>query len=288
MTRPQLKVSSHYIDWRSQGSSLRALAFKAGYLFINYTTTAFITICNFIWLFFTDERISESSSVPKLSEADKDLSLAICKVLDEIGASEETRRLRIHTAITREILHTITTQFVKGGIFDFFVFGSLAEGTTIRGLNSDVDYVYCINEWNVIDAVGAASTDTPFSLLMVRDEATKPGYVKLQAALNGTPQTAEGAMGNCTEPFQLDQRDRVIFCRPPVQGIVCEEHGPAWSIDASLGFVAQDHVMALRCQVLPECIKSWFRKVRKHNWPPADLVEEMKSFGVFLVPVGHP
>ena len=190
MTRPQLKVSSHYIDWRSQGSSLRALAFKAGYWFINYTTTAFITICNFIWLFFTDERISESSSVPKLSEADKDLSLAICKVLDEIGASEETRRLRIDTAITREILHTITKQFVKGGVFDLFIFGSLAEGTTIRGLNSDADYVYCINEWNVIDAVGATSTNTPFGLLMVRDETTKPGYVKLQAVLNGTPETA--------------------------------------------------------------------------------------------------
>ena len=107
----------------------------------------------------------------------KPLSLRVCKILDVIGVSEELRRLRIDVASTREILHTVIAKYVKDSTFSLYIFGSIAEGTASGGLESDVDYVYCIEEWGVIDKVENAPKDKPLTLLMVREEDTKPGYI---------------------------------------------------------------------------------------------------------------
>ena len=218
----------------------------------------------------------------------KPLSLRVCKLLDDIGLSEEIRRMRIDVARTREILHTIVTKYVKSGDFSLYVFGSVAEGTTTEGLKSDVDYVYCTEEWRVVDKIENAPKDKPLTLLMVRDETTKPGYTKLQCVINGIPQTRASSGIAWPEPFMIDSKDRVVFCRPSLPGIVHEVHGPAYSTDASLGYVAHDHVFALRCHIWPDCTKSWQSRSRPYGWPPADTIKKLQSFCVLVVPVGHP
>ena len=64
--------------------------------------------------------------------------------------SEEITTFRTDVAATREILYTITTKFVKDGIFNLYIFGNIAEDTMTGGLVPDIDYVYCIEEWRVV------------------------------------------------------------------------------------------------------------------------------------------
>ena len=218
----------------------------------------------------------------------KPLSLRVCKILDEIGVSEEIRRLRIDVASTREVVHTTVAKYIKEGTFSLYIFGSVAEGTTTGGLESDVDYVYCIEEWDVIDKIENVPKDKPLTLLMVRDEDTKPGYTKLQCTINGISQTGAISFISWPEPFTIDSKDRVVFCRPPVQNMVHEVYGPAYSTTASTGYVAHDHVFALKCQTWPECVKPWLNRLRLYMWPPADMIKKLLSFCVLLVPVGHP
>ena len=52
---------------------------------------------------------------------------------------------------------------------------------------NDVDYVICLNKPTVANVVEKTISDN-VSLLIVQDESTNPGYVKLQLVINGEPQ----------------------------------------------------------------------------------------------------
>ena len=67
-------------------------------------------------------------------------------MLDDKGASEEVRKLRIESTMTMEILETVYWQREVS----VYYFGSLPDGTTIIGMKSEVDKVYIFNNLPVV------------------------------------------------------------------------------------------------------------------------------------------
>ena len=67
-------------------------------------------------------------------------------MLDDIGASEEVRKLRIESTVTMEILETVYLQ----PEVSVYYFGSRPDGTTTLGMKSDVDKVYIFNNLPVV------------------------------------------------------------------------------------------------------------------------------------------
>ena len=49
-----------------------------------------------------------------------------------------------------------------------------------------------------------------------------------------------------------------------------------------------DWVMTLESSNLPECTDAWFSRERNFSWPSRNTLEQCKTMGCLLVPVGHP
>ena len=220
----------------------------------------------------------------------KSLSLRLCEILDTIGASEDTRKLHMEKAIAIEIVNTFTR---KDHSVSFHVFGSLAEGTTTYGLNSDSDALY----YNDIPEVLQSISDTPLQydrtyMLIVRDGHTKPGYCKLQVVQSRIPLT-RSLLVQLPKTYQFDCNDRVVA--PAVfatyyvsSSALYEAHGPAMAAQGTSRIPRHDIVGAYRCRSWSNAALEWLDKKRKYGWPSQDLIENMKKLGFFVVKIGHP
>ena len=119
-------------------------------------------------------------------EAIRHLSVRLYDVLDKVGASAEFRKLRQDCMISKEIINTFTDQGSEK-LISSYIFGSSSEGSTTPGMNSDTDWLLCVDEYPAIDNISDAGDG--LALLMIRVKDTQPGYVKLQHVYNGRPQT---------------------------------------------------------------------------------------------------
>ena len=230
----------------------------------------------------------EISSVPVFY---KPLSLRLCEILDIIGASEDTRKWHMETAIATEIGNTFIR---KDHSVSSYVFGSKAEGTTTHGLNSDTDFLYCYDIPEVLQNI----SDTPLQydqqwMLIVRDGHTKPGYCKLQVVQSRIPFTRSLVPDQLPEAFQFDCNGRVVSTEVLAAcyifpSALYEAHGPAMAAQATSRLPMHDIVGAHRCRSWSNAALEWLNRKRKYGWPSQDLIENMKKLGFFVVKIGHP
>lgn len=165
---------------------------------------------------------------PNVHDYYSPLSLRLWRVLENIGVSEDIRNVRMDVAVTREILATIKARFAYNPKTRWNIFGSYSEGTTTFGcyffeynkttlnnfgLLSDIDFLASFEDLQVIQDLGEAPADKT-SFLIVTDEDTKPGYVKLQLVKNGVPRTADTKVGTeFTYSLNTPRIDREITYR---------------------------------------------------------------------------
>ncbi|MEW8546325.1 MAG: hypothetical protein AB2693_22640, partial [Candidatus Thiodiazotropha sp.] len=145
------------------------------------------------------------------------------------------------------------------------------------------------DNWKVVEDASELSPDEPVSLLMVTDVVTRPGYTKLQLALEGKLQSnTVPDIGIPPNEISLDNARRVVISkRYYVASMEDEINGPAFTIPAREGYAAIDMVQAFRGHRWPEAASPWFKRVTGREWPSTKMVETMKSYGFFVVPVGH-
>ena len=48
-----------------------------------------------------------------------------------------------------------------------------------------------------------------------------------------------------------------------------------------------DWVMALNSSIFPEYTDAWFSRTRMFSWPSIDTLDQCRTMGCLLVPVGH-
>ncbi|KAL3882923.1 hypothetical protein ACJMK2_029225 [Sinanodonta woodiana] len=207
----------------------------------------------------------------------KDVSVRLSRVLDTVGLGEEIRWKRINMFIQSE--EVISLACDKGINY----MGSQAEVTTTPDLQSDIDMVYYEECYRVLKDLDSWMPFIP-SLLIVSDDITSPGYVKLQSVNMHHPWSVYNIY---RKQLKLDRQGRFVF-RNDHNGLKMHNrihHGPANT--SNYGYMTADHVFGMRLHAWPDQASQWLTKNRRHNWPSHQIIRLIQETGALLVPVGH-
>ena len=231
--------------------------------------------------------------LPDVPDYYKPLSLKLCRVLDDAGASVEVRNLMTQEYDAGEILETLICK----PKFSAHVFGSAYEGTQTRGMESDVDSVYVNEDIPVVTKV--REDLRRICLLLVQDQDTPAGYAKLQFVENGIPVTGAKPAHHNKSAFIPDEmycvcvdkiNRHVCMFDPPKDTLdgFAGRHGPALTQIKNKHVSDKDVLFAFKCQSMPDCVSEWFSRERRHNYPPETFKIACENMGCFFVPIGHP
>ncbi|KAL4218494.1 hypothetical protein ACF0H5_023228 [Mactra antiquata] len=212
------------------------------------------------------------------------LSLLISEVFDDIGVSDEIIQKRKQCALFREfVLNVLSLSNNKNTTQ--YLFGSQSEGTTTEGINSDVDVLLCVPNFNVIND-WSHWKQGEVNLLMVQHQTIAPGYCLLQLLRSDVPLAAEYIPNGM---YCIDNRGRVIIKNTAFHQINARlgmvQHGPAAMPPMQPGVREADFVLALPCLQWPIEARRWLTRDNVGRWPNAPLKSESESCGCFLVPV---
>ena len=214
----------------------------------------------------------------------KSLSLALFGVLEDLGATIETRNIRMDAAISSEIIFTIAALPES-----VYIFGSYYEGTSTKGLLPDYDVAVILPDMPVITDI--ANCPSSNSYLLVPDE--QPGYVRIQLVHNGDVQweRCQDLELDMCHHLSVDKNNRVCLVQNSEGLMSTEMHrkeGPAFHMDAVKNRSSSDTVVALACTDWPECAHEWLSRKRIHGWPSKELIKKCNSLGFILVSACHP
>ncbi|XP_052083852.1 uncharacterized protein LOC127721209 [Mytilus californianus] len=207
-------------------------------------------------------------------------------VLDIIGANDEFRKSCQRAHIMQEIFMTFQNQN------SMYLFGSACEGSITPGHEQDADYIECDEKFPVIEDISKDSSQYQASLLVITEEDTPVGYVKLQLVIEGTRQTVMNwpylQQFVRKDIVILDKNGRILLFDLPTQyrdGIFSRrKNKPALTIEN----MKMDLVRSYRCTAWPTIATEWLTRRRCYGWPTEDTIQEMKSFGFFVIKKGHP
>ena len=235
--------------------------------------------------------IEGSFDIPSVPAYYRPLSLRLFSVMDDIGASEDVRKVRMESSVTSEILNTVNRQ----PEMSVYSFGSRADGSTTEGVKSDLDTVVIFNNLPVVTDPSEHPVGT--SLLLIQDATTPAGYCKLQLVQDGVPQYGDVPDA---DPFPdqwyrnrlqcaSDLNNRVVcFFAKELTKLFDQRHGPAVTSKATTVKLSQDIVFAGECDDNTNIILKWLTRARNFNWPTDDILQVCKTLGCLFVPVGHP
>ncbi|KAL3857258.1 hypothetical protein ACJMK2_011949 [Sinanodonta woodiana] len=218
----------------------------------------------------------------------EDVSIRLTEILDASGLGEDLRWWRINTWLQIEELDQLFFRMMTNTNWRMCCFGSQAEATTTHGLSSDVDRV-CVNSFVTILGdlqFWELNPHTQQTFLMVTDDNTPPGYVKLQLVQRDAPILVHNYQD---EIIRTDSKRRSVLGNSRYVELLDEysyHHGPA-SSSHYMG-VTMDVVMALQAHCWPAQASQWLSsRVRSYNWPSRRMIDIIQQTGVLLVPVGH-
>ena len=217
-------------------------------------------------------------------EHHRSLSLDLFNIMEDLGATIETRNMTTEAAISGEILHTIAV-----APSSLYVFGSYYEGTSTEGLLPDIDGAIILHDMPVITDI--ANCPSSNSYLLVPEE--QPGYVRLQLVHKGGVQWErfQDLELDMCHHLSVDMNNRVCLVQNS-EGLIRtgmhRKEGPAVHRDAVKNLSSADTVFALSCTDWPECAQEWLSRKRNHGWPSKELTKKCNSMGFILVSACHP
>ncbi|KAL3859392.1 hypothetical protein ACJMK2_009615 [Sinanodonta woodiana] len=215
------------------------------------------------------------------------VSVRLMKVLDTAELTEKIRWMRIEMWTQVEEIFTVAGLCTNNT--RHHIFGSQAEATTTLGLRSDTDFLYYLIHETVLEDMQYWEPDCQASVI-VMDDTTPPGYVKLQKVYDDIPCLIYNRQG---DRLILDRHGRsclfsnIIHIKQIEQ---TEYHGPAITLINRVNGIIQksfDVVPALRSHSWPTSASEWITRHREHNWPSQETISIIKQSGTLLVGVGH-
>ncbi|KAL3857271.1 hypothetical protein ACJMK2_011958 [Sinanodonta woodiana] len=219
----------------------------------------------------------------------EDVSIRLKEVLDASGLGEDLRWWRINTWLQMEELHQLLSRIGSNTNDKLCYFGSQAEATSTHGIFSDIDKVSVISYVTVLEDLQfwELNPHTQQTFLMVTDDITPPGYVKLQLVLRDAPILVNNYQN---ETIGHDRKRRSVLKNNIMDVKLLRDHvyqhGPASSFHY-IGVTA-DMVMALHAHCWPVQSSHWLlSRFRRYNWPSRRMIDVIQQTGVLLVPVGH-
>ncbi|KAH3748929.1 uncharacterized protein LOC127847873 [Dreissena polymorpha] len=217
-----------------------------------------------------------------------ELSICMSEVLDDVGAGKDTVIERRGTFLWRECMMKIANT-CDGKDSECFHFGSQSEGTTIPGLESDIDFLLTSNEVVNIMKVWTDWKAGMKNLLMLRDDTTPAQQYLLQIYRRDTPEPETSLYD---DHFVRKYSGQVLLSADRFKDLIDKQienrkdvtrNGPSVSNTPNWDIVHAIHV----CKPLPE-IQKWIERCKGRQWPPVHLLETARVAPNFLVPAGHP
>ena len=229
-------------------------------------------------------------------EAPRQLSLVVYELMDKLGLSEEIRKLYRERAYTTEISQNL----LLGHLKRYYFFGSAIEGTQTPGMNSDMDIAFVDPSIEVFTKCSSSSGGKP-GVIVVQDETTPPGLVKLQIVYDNNPLQGTCGLGGIfldratSLPHSVyhllpDDKGRIVITvkpgyMPPIPNVI--KHGVAFKEDNKGDDPDIDYVFPLHSKVLPDCVSDCFMRKRNSGFLTASVVEACKSYGCLFVHKEH-
>ena len=167
-------------------------------------------------------------------------------------------------------------------------------------MHSDVDMAIVDQTSEVF--IKCSSSGGKLGVIVVQDETTPPGLVKLQRIYDNEPfQVTPGPGGIATDKINAslsndgyhllpDDKGRIVITVPP--GFMLPfpnvtKHGAAFKVDNKGDFPDFDFVLALHSKVLPDCVTDCLMRKRNSNFLTPKVVEACKSYGCLFVRKEH-
>ncbi|KAK3576568.1 hypothetical protein CHS0354_011247 [Potamilus streckersoni] len=205
-----------------------------------------------------------------------EVSLKLNGALDKIGLRDDIRWKRINMWIQSEEALSL------GSSYSVHYFGSQAEATTTPDLQSDIDQVYCLSFTAIQDLENWMPHN--ISVLVVSDESTPSGYIKLQPIHLDLSVPMYGVTNSIVN---IDRYGRSVINNDHNLKLEnCERNGSAYT-HYSPAYQPLDAVMAVKLYAWPDQASHWLTMNRRHNWPSQETIVLIKQTGALLVPVGH-
>ncbi|KAL3870704.1 hypothetical protein ACJMK2_038748 [Sinanodonta woodiana] len=210
-------------------------------------------------------------------------SFLLSQILDDVGLTQDDRQKMAEFANVLETIHNFHSMF-QGFERSVYFFGSRSEGATTPDLQSDTDYLFC---WENKPVSTELSQWTPHmeNGLMISEEDTHPGYVKIQQLNPNKPEPLYGV----NLPFCIrDIGGRILrLSLDFVKRTFPNSSGPAETRPRDTGIISSDYVTCRRCRQWPPLAENWLLRRRPFNWPSSEKLLEMKKYGCFVVPIGY-
>ncbi|XP_060576581.1 uncharacterized protein LOC132733873 [Ruditapes philippinarum] len=213
------------------------------------------------------------------------VSMKLSEVLADIGVDERIVMKTRRSWLLIESITNITYQLRDGNCLTYF-FGSQSEGTTTKGMQSDLDQLYCnkalpmIQDWS--DWIPGL-----YNLLMIQDNSVSPGYCLLQVLRPDAPLPFDGE----SDQFLFKDRTGKLFLKNYIVHVTLlnikrEIHGPAGVLQRHPGYFDNDFVLALHCTTWPQQARQWLDQQGEGQWPSAEMKQYCSRTGCFVVGVG--
>ncbi|KAK3602232.1 hypothetical protein CHS0354_032872 [Potamilus streckersoni] len=214
------------------------------------------------------------------------VSKHLSNILDEVGYSRKDRERKVICVTNREVFSTICNSLSGYNERDYII-GSRGEGSTGPGLLSDLDILFQSNDLKLVTDLTDCQTDK-FNFLMVKDNFTHPGYVKLQKIVfSGYTPIPIYNMQDSDKFLTIDSLKRSVLLNTLLHSIG-PVSGPSLCQDETEEVYSSDFVLAVRCSQWPQEAFEWFQRRRLYGWPTPKQIENAWRYGCFVVPVGHP
>ncbi|XP_052776029.1 uncharacterized protein LOC128213948 [Mya arenaria] len=215
------------------------------------------------------------------------MSLRLSRALSDIGVNRWMVRRRRGTFLMIEASETIDDK-LQGHDGTRFIFGSQSEGTTTPGLNSDIDTLFCLNDFNIMSSWSEWEAGRR-NMLMVKEETCSPQHYLLQRIRHDSP---EPVIHSRHVFHVVDIKGRLLYANTEFGNLAKKQaiennwhyysSGPSHSSSKMY-----DLVYALLCRSLPLECHGWFERPRPGHWPTPELLRDVKECGCFLVPDGY-
>ncbi|XP_060573095.1 uncharacterized protein LOC132731014 [Ruditapes philippinarum] len=213
----------------------------------------------------------------------ENLSLALSEVLDDIGVNERMVMRRRRHFMLEETMRNIPHRLTDTNVSVYYL-GSRSEGTTTRGLDSDIDVLFCSHEFNIIQN-WSEWKHGKLNYLMLQDENTTLGYCFLQLLRPDIPLPVTVIP---IEHYIRDRSGRVLYKNTIFNGAIPDavSHGPSNARQGQHGFCDTDTVPAFSCNSWPQSASGWLERQDIRRWPTQDMRRYAASTGCFVVPTG--
>ncbi|XP_053395464.1 uncharacterized protein LOC123523851 [Mercenaria mercenaria] len=219
----------------------------------------------------------------------ENVSLRLSEVLADVGVDERIVKKRRKTWLLKESMETIAFKLrvYNKNVSSYFL-GSQSEGTTTRGLKSDMDRLFCHNNINVIQDWADWEPGVR-NYLMIQDETVSPGYCLLQRLRDDAPLPYNDVFN---EHHFRDRMGRILQKNTVMSAAAAEvleggvRHGPAYAQQELPGLIDTDTVSAYPCKSWPLQARQFLVQQGVGQWPSDDMKRYCSSTGCFVVGVG--